>query len=646
MITFFKHNIALLGILLIFSFSVAQEAAWPEPDPLKKVKVGKMDHKWLNMNKFEPDTSAEAVVLMDIGKTEMQFTANNSYTNITIHRRIKILKESALDRASISLTYRTTGKISKIEAFTYNLLDNGEVEVSKLDKGEIFEEKVTKRVKNKKFTLPKVKVGSIIEYKYIQTIDGARQMDWAFQESIPVLVSQYTFSHPNAFVYTTLRRGDVERMETSVRGYNRRIMISSGNSVNLDFAAETFTLKNIPSLRDEPFTTSMDDFRAGLRFIKTAEVFPGQPSRSTMPTWNKIAEILSKDEDFGPYLEKRGEYKKFAESHDGLTAGKSQELAMKIYGTVQKEFEWNGKFGFFASTSIKQFLEEKRGNSGQINLFLTGLFKHLGFEAYPAILSTRGNGQVFTAFPLFNQFDHTICVVKVGEEYLTLDASDKFCRFAMMPTSCLNEKAFLLMGVNPQWINIKPQFPQKQVTKVTMEISPEAVLTGEVTSSYQDANGVSVRHMFDETEEKEEDFAKEMLFEEGDDVTIDDFSIKHENQEEPFVIKTDIETYSFADQIGDFIYLKPMLGQGMDENPLKLKERKFPVDFARNVQWVNMHNFRIPSGYAVESVPKPINMVLPDKSAVFQFQAMANGPFIQIQSRIIISKVKFEPEEY
>ncbi len=45
---------------------------------------------------------------------------------------------------------------------------------------------------------------------------------------------------------------------------------------------------------------------------------------------------------------------------------------------------------------------------------------------------------------------------KVEDKYITLDASDRYCKFAMLPRAALNEQAFLLMGERPQWIPPMP----------------------------------------------------------------------------------------------------------------------------------------------------------------------------------------------
>ena len=60
--------------------------------------------------------------------------------------------------------------LSAVAASTYNL-ENGQVSATQLDKQDIYTTRTDRRHSEKKFTLPAVKEGSIIEYTYTITSD-------------------------------------------------------------------------------------------------------------------------------------------------------------------------------------------------------------------------------------------------------------------------------------------------------------------------------------------------------------------------------------------------------------------------------------------------------------------------------------------
>ncbi len=58
----------------------------------------------------------------------MVFTSGQHCALLTIHRRVKILREAGLEEADVVVPYDSChGNISKVKGYTFNLLDNGEI---------------------------------------------------------------------------------------------------------------------------------------------------------------------------------------------------------------------------------------------------------------------------------------------------------------------------------------------------------------------------------------------------------------------------------------------------------------------------------------------------------------------------------------
>ena len=123
--------------------------------------------------------------------------------------RIKILKESALDRASVALRYHDGDRMDRderiedLKGFTYNL-ENGKVVASALDKKSVKREKLSDVTYATKFNLPNVKKGSVIEYSYTRTTPlnlRDKPDTWSFQGSIPSQWSEYRIVIPHFLVY-------------------------------------------------------------------------------------------------------------------------------------------------------------------------------------------------------------------------------------------------------------------------------------------------------------------------------------------------------------------------------------------------------------------------------------------------------------
>ena len=103
---------------------------------------------------------------------------------------------------------------------------------------------------------------------------------------------------------------------------------------------------------------------------------------------------------------------------------------------------------------------------------------------------------------------------------------------------------------------------------------------------------------------------------------------------------------SGSGQENSIIYLNPMLGQGEKENPFKLEERLYPVDFGAPIDETYMARFTIPEGYALDEAPKSIAVNLPEQAGRFMYVVQQQGNVVQVMSKVSINKPVFYAPEY
>ena len=102
----------------------------------------------------------------------------------------------------------------------------------------------------------------------------------------------------------------------------------------------------------------------------------------------------------------------------------------------------------------------------------------------------------------------------------------------------------------------------------------------------------------------------------------------------------------FAQVAGDFIYLNPMIVESQDENPFKLPERTFPVDFAYERDITYTLQLSLPQGYTLQEQPKNIIVRMPNGGGEFRRVIQASGRNLSLMNKMAIKKPTFEPEEY
>ena len=174
--------------------------------------MGKVTIQELNQKKHATDTSAVAAILFSKGKSFIEYTNTDGFVLISeIEYKIKIYKKEGLNWANKEIAYYVGGtskeSASINKATTYNLV-NGKIEKTKLNGEGEFKEDVNKNWNSLKFTMPNVKEGSIIEYKYtIKSKYFSNLQDWRFQQIIPVDYSEYKTIIPEYFSYNFYTRG-------------------------------------------------------------------------------------------------------------------------------------------------------------------------------------------------------------------------------------------------------------------------------------------------------------------------------------------------------------------------------------------------------------------------------------------------------
>lgn len=96
----------------------------------------------------------------------------------------------------------------------------------------------------------------------------------------------------------------------------------------------------------------------------------------------------------------------------------------------------------------------------------------------------------------------------------------------------------------------------------------------------------------------------------------------------------------------EFIYLNPFLVDRWDENPLKLEERRYPVDMARRERHDYSLTLALPDGYIVEELPPNLELRLPSGGALYRCRYYADSTGVNVTTRFRITRPVFRPREY
>ena len=628
-----RFCLLLLGMILACTLSA---------QPITE-KFGKIEDEYVRMKTYEPDTSADAVVLYSKGYVNYTQAGEGLKLVHTYHKRIKILRSGGLDNADVSILYYAYSRneqVGNIKGMTHYVDDKGKVVSQKMDKAAILDEDIDGRYHYKKFSLPNAKEGAIIEYTYkIYSEYLADTRNWYFQESLPTAYSCYVTKLPRDFDFRHLTLGEQYPLD-------RQLSSSKLIEYDLEETVTTYTAKNIPALREEPHVTTMKNFYFRLELQLRGIHIPGTMSQSYVKSWDQLSQQILETDNFKQLMKTNGDLKLalaglLAEAGDDPKA----QIA-SIYHWVQRTITWDEKKSMYPNKKLGPLLKEKTGNGASINILLVAMLREAGFSAYPMLVCTRSNGMPQEIFPTLRQFNHTIAFVALGEENLTLDAMYDLTPYNMLPMLDLNQRGMVATEQGARWKDITPMHTYKTETHGTFKLSEAGTLSGSLKNNKHGYAAYTNRAALLKAEDREA-YLRKQITDGFADAELISHEIKHDKEiNEPLITICEMETSDFVNASGDFIYLQPMLNQAIKENPFKLEKRNYPVDFAVQRQFKHIMRLEIPEGFVIDEAPKPAKVVLPNGDGEFIYHIATLGNIIQFMSDIKIKRVVFDSEAY
>src|ERR1700761_7499121 len=162
---------------------------------------GKINKDELELKACDFEKDANSEILFDKANV---FYDDSFNIIMERHKRLKIFNDNGKDKANIRIEFYSIDRyedITGVQAETINLTD-GKTEITKLDKKLIYVQHIDKQRSAIVFTMPNVKAGSVIEFKYRwQTNSFSNMPDWVFQDDIPVRYSELTTEIPEYFTF-------------------------------------------------------------------------------------------------------------------------------------------------------------------------------------------------------------------------------------------------------------------------------------------------------------------------------------------------------------------------------------------------------------------------------------------------------------
>ena len=650
------RKLTFLLIVIAINWSYAQD-----------YRFGKVSMDDLKETAYPEDAEANAAILYLNQKTHYDYNQQKGFVQVTeVHKRIKIYNKDGFDWATEEVQLRDNGSsreaLTNLKAVTYTL-ENGKMEETKLKKDGVFDEKNNKYWKTSKFTMPNIKEGCVVEFSYTITSPYISIRDINLQESIPikeldmyVRIPEYfnfnKFVNPRATYIPKIKDYQVNRTE-QIHSKSRESSASNGfgHTVRTNHSSQKWEFKenkteiklsNVPALKNEDYVSNLNTYRTKLIWEYAYSKDPGGKITNFSTTWEEVAKTIFDDSDFGAQL-KISNY--FQGDISALIKGSTNvsEKIDLIFNFVKSRVKWNEYIGYTTDNGVRKAYSEGSGNVADINLMLTAMLRFANINANPMLVSTRSNG--VPLFPATGGFNYVVSAVELPNDVIILDATDQFATPNVLPVRAINWQGRVIRETGDSaWIDLTPKETVKSNYSLNVKLNNDLSIEGKVRSQLTSFAAKNFRSKYQNYNEEERlmDIEKDKGEIEISNYVISDMEVI----DKPIMYVYDYSLNNGIEQIGDKVFLTPMLFFAPQENPFKQDQREYPIDFIYSFNEKYQVNVMIPDGYALESLPESTVAQFNGASGEFKYVSQENGKMLQFIISLDLGQSFILPTEY
>ncbi len=640
-------KVYLTSFLIFFltQFVISQEISF---------KYGKVTQDELQMMVYDKDTSAVAVVLYEDGYTYYNYYDKTGFqVTFELKKKIKILKQEGNHKGDISIIYYHKGggdreTISGLEATAYNL-ENGKIVKTRLEKKYIFEEEINSNYRQLKFSLPNVKAGTVIEYKYRKTSPFTFDIpDWNVQSDIPVMNSYYEVLIPEYYHFNIDAARGYERIKTEETTQSQSFNLGMYNgqpmTVNSNSRLLKFTAKDVPALKPEPHVWCVNDFTSGVSLEISGTKFPNAMYKPYTNSWRDIEKTLKDKTDFGSNMKMSNPYKdevrKIVEESQN-----EEEIISGIYALVKSKIRWDESYSFYGNKA-RDAVKNGTGDNGQINMVLLSMFKDAKIIAYPVLISRRNYGRLPYTRASLDKLNTFLVAAETsdGKQYY-MDGSAVHGGLNVLPVSLLVDRAWAFKENIPgdKWVDLTSLVKNQIMIIQTASINENGVMTCEKNTRFTNQLAYSFKSDFFSKKDSVEYIEN---YENSNEISIDEHALTGLEPMSNIVNQkmTFKKDYAFE---GNYIYINPMLFPHIDENPFTQSERKLPIEFNYPYTFVMNVVLTIPENYIIEELPSSLNMSLDDNKGkcIYHITEISENT-LQLNYRFELNQIIFPQMDY
>jgi hypothetical protein len=288
----------------------------------------------------------------------------------------------------------------------------------------------------------------------------------------------------------------------------------------------------------------------------------------------------------------------------------AKEKAAHIYNWVQNNLHYvafeAGMEGFVpreAGTIVKR----KYGDCKDMTSVLVTMCRKAGLDAYFAWVGTRGKPYILEETPVPFAFDHMICAVKIGDDWLFMDGTHPLIPFGEIPEGIQGKQAMIAIDRNNYKIVTIPVTAAEKNTAVdsTILTFADRKVSGSLCLHYKGyrALGIAAIRMYNKAEDRDKAITK--LTQRGSDKYHQERYNIVANGSNDMTIYAGFDVEDYVHHAGKQYFFNMNLIRRYSDNHIDLTDRTVPYYYPFKETTKEVVVLEIPKGFKVASLPKP-----------------------------------------
>ena len=517
-----------------------------------------------------------------------------------------------------------------IHATTYNM-DDSKVNESKIEKSKIENNRLGTWYSELSFTLPDVKTGSVLDYEYDITGPMHTVLPmWEFKNKLPKEYSGYEIIAPKELSFNLPA--------------NKLTSINSSSSEENGLKHTIWEKYSIPVLKPEPFVNNLDNFKQTLVIAIGKEY----DSKETDHEWETLNKELLFQGNFGQLIA-ASDNKRIQVVVDSIIRYDITPLAKAkhIFNYARLNFDYNNNEGIYARRSIDQIFGNRIASEAEINLVMTAMMRMAKLDAAPVILSKLNTPQPSPFLPVAQQFNYTVCVVKIDTTSYFLDGSNFFNAFGMLPIFCYNGYARIINKDGNSVVLSASDFKDKSAQQITISHITDSTFIAEITERKGRIEGSYLRNIIggQDTTMYEKYIKKRALPFPGKATIINGEAKNLFDPEKDLVLKY---TVKINRANSNDLYIPTHILKFFSALPFRTSERVLPVEFPSKYEYTYTLSIQIPDGMYSHYDKEPdlgdiiINGIVVSHDLAYD----TTKRMLTQKTTLAIHKTTFQPEDY